>query len=281
VDALNIRNIVLIRPVRSMIEFKQIIGRGTRVFDGKHFFTVYDFVKAYEHFNDAEWDGEPLPPDQPPDRPGPGEEPPYKPVDHTGEPREPRKKVVVKLADGKARRIQYIASTSYWSREGKPISGQQFIDEMFGDLADVLPSVDELREAWSEPRRRAAFLQRMAEMGYDADRLKDMQRLIDAPDSDIFDVLAYVRFALVPLKRQTRVLNARADGLNGYEREMRSFLDYVLEAYEKDGIEELSLDKLPDFLRIRYGGTNDAKRLLGSIPDIQNAFVDIQRRLFL
>src|SRR5690606_1017410 len=64
VDALNIRNIVLLRPIRSMIEFKQIIGRGTRVFDGKDYFTIYDFVKAYEHFNDPEWDGEPLPPEE-------------------------------------------------------------------------------------------------------------------------------------------------------------------------------------------------------------------------
>ncbi len=70
VDARNIRNIVLLRPIRSMIEFKQIIGRGTRTFDGKDFFTIYDFVKAYEHFNDPEWDGEPLPPEEPgPDRP--------------------------------------------------------------------------------------------------------------------------------------------------------------------------------------------------------------------
>ncbi len=59
VDARNVRNIVLMRPVNSMIEFKQIIGRGTRLFDGKDYFTIYDFVKAYHHFNDAEWDGEP------------------------------------------------------------------------------------------------------------------------------------------------------------------------------------------------------------------------------
>jgi type I restriction enzyme, R subunit len=65
VDARNVRNIVLMRPIRSMIEFKQIIGRGTRTFDGKDFFTIYDFVKAYEHFNDPEWDGEPLPPEEP------------------------------------------------------------------------------------------------------------------------------------------------------------------------------------------------------------------------
>ena len=63
VDARNIRNIILMRPVNSMIEFKQIIGRGTRLFDGKDYFTIYDFVKAYDHFNDPEWDGEPLEPE--------------------------------------------------------------------------------------------------------------------------------------------------------------------------------------------------------------------------
>ena len=59
-DALNIRNVVLMRPVNSMIEFKQIVGRGTRLFEGKEFFTIYDFVNAYHHFADPEWDGEPL-----------------------------------------------------------------------------------------------------------------------------------------------------------------------------------------------------------------------------
>src|SRR5678815_2590326 len=63
VDARNIRNIVLMRPINSMIEFKQIIGRGTRLFDGKHYFTIYDFVDAYHLFADEEWDGEPIDPE--------------------------------------------------------------------------------------------------------------------------------------------------------------------------------------------------------------------------
>jgi type I restriction enzyme R subunit len=62
VNARNVRNIVLMRPINSMIEFKQIIGRGTRLFEGKDYFTIYDFVKAYAHFNDPEWDGEPQEP---------------------------------------------------------------------------------------------------------------------------------------------------------------------------------------------------------------------------
>ena len=69
VDARNIRHIVLMRPIRSMIEFKQIIGRGTRVYDGKDYFTIWDFVKAHENFNDSEWDGEPLEPE--PSKPRP------------------------------------------------------------------------------------------------------------------------------------------------------------------------------------------------------------------
>ena len=68
VDARNIRNIVLMRPINSMIEFKQIIGRGTRLYDGKDYFTIYDFVKAHHHFSDPEWDGEPIEPE--PKEPG-------------------------------------------------------------------------------------------------------------------------------------------------------------------------------------------------------------------
>src|SRR3984893_17077283 len=86
VDARNVRNIVLMRPVNSMIEFKQIIGRGTRLFDGKDYFTIYDFVKAHEHFNDPTWDGEPVEPEpkapkspRPPILPGPGPIPPEPP----------------------------------------------------------------------------------------------------------------------------------------------------------------------------------------------------------
>jgi len=60
VDARNIRNIVFMRSINSIIEFKQIIGRGTRLFDGKEYFTILDFVDAYKHFSDPEWDGEPI-----------------------------------------------------------------------------------------------------------------------------------------------------------------------------------------------------------------------------
>ncbi|WP_350016334.1 DEAD/DEAH box helicase family protein [Rhodanobacter sp. IGA1.0] len=283
VDARNVRNIVLLRPIKSMIEFKQIIGRGTRTFDGKDFFTIYDFVKGYEKFEDPEWDGEPLPPDEPTPktpRETDGQDDPPKQTDGgVRETPEPTPKIIVKLADGKERSIRYLAATTYW-HEGRQITAQEFMQQLFGDLNNLVASEEDLRAVWSDPDRREAFQQRLKDLGYDADRLDDMRRLIDASNSDIFDVLAYVRFTLAPLSRHERAGSARATGLDGYQREMRGFLDYVLEAYEKHGVDELASRKIADFLRIRYGGTNDAKRLLGPVPAIREAFIAIQAHLY-
>ena len=288
VDARNIRSIVLLRPITSMIEFKQIIGRGTRTFDGKDYFTIYDFVKAYEHFNDPEWDGEPLPPEElrPMGPLRPPLEGPYPPLGPGGEtveepePPPPPEKIEIRLADGRARSIRYLAATSYWSHDGRLISAQEFMQQLFGDLGSLVTSEEELRGIWSDPVQREAMLRRLADLGYDDERLDDMRRLIDAPRSDIFDVLAYVRFTLEPLARTDRAQAARNTGLAGYEPQMREFLDHVLNAYAQYGSQELSPRKLGDFLRIRYGGTNDARRALGDMVAIREAFVGIQRHLF-
>ena len=124
VDARNIRNIVLMRPINSMIEFKQIVGRGTRLFDGKEYFTVYDFVDAHHHFSDPDWDGEPEEPvEKEPRRTGERPRPPYEPT----EPIEPRVKVKVKLGDGKERQIQHMASTLFYNAAGKPVTAEEFL----------------------------------------------------------------------------------------------------------------------------------------------------------
>src|SRR5450755_2791787 len=111
------------RPVNSMIEFKQIIGRGTRLYDGKDHFTIYDFVKAYQHFNDPEWDGEPLEPEatKTPTPRGEGER---QESSDEGEQETPEKpaKLKIKLADGKERTIQHIMATTFWGPDGKPMS---------------------------------------------------------------------------------------------------------------------------------------------------------------
>lgn len=280
VDARNVRNIILMRPVTSMIEFKQIVGRGTRVYDGKDFFTIYDFVKAYEHFQDPEWDGEPLDPVTPPPRNVPPSDPP--PDDPPGDIKKdpPTEKVVIKLPDGKARRIQYIASTSYWFR-GRPVSAKEFMELLFGDLASLVENEDELRERWSNPETRDSFITLLEEKGYDSVKLDEMKRLVDAPDSDVFDVLAYVRFSLEPKTRHERADQARSDGLATHHNEMREFLETVLQAYERDGSHELSISKLASFLQVRFGSVGEGKSALGGdLSAIRKAFVGVQKHLY-
>jgi type I restriction enzyme, R subunit len=280
VDARNIRNIVLMRPIKSMIEFKQIIGRGTRTFDGKDFFTVYDFVKAYEHFQDPEWDGEPLEPVIPTPRLAPE---PTEPDGMEGrgdefEP-EPVKKVLVKLADGKARRIQYMASTTYWLN-GKVVSANQFIEHLFGGLSSLVIDEDALRKTWSNPETRARFLAQLEDKGFGHGELSDIRRLIDAQDSDLFDVLAYIRFTLEPKARSERADSARSAALPAYSVDMREFLESVLGAYERGGVEELGLDSLGTLLTVKYGSINDAKSLLGELAAIKGAFIEMQADLY-
>ncbi|MGB2725057.1 MAG: DEAD/DEAH box helicase family protein, partial [Nitrospira sp.] len=188
VDARNIRNIVLMRPINSMIEFKQIIGRGTRLYDGKDYFTIYDFVKAHHHFNDPEWDGEPIEPD-----PTPAPLPPRpdllpdrvreKPAEYAK-----RQKIKVKLADGKARMIQHMMVTSFWHPDGTPMSAQQFMELLFGKLPEFFKDEAELRALWSLPDTRAKLLERLAEKGFGKEQMAEMQKIIDAERSDLFDV---------------------------------------------------------------------------------------------
>ncbi|MCA0272207.1 MAG: DEAD/DEAH box helicase family protein [Proteobacteria bacterium] len=285
VDARNVRNIVLMRPIRSMIEFKQIIGRGTRVYDGKDHFTIYDFVKAHENFNDPEWDGEPMPPEgDPPPPPGPKPEPPLPPEPPEGggegEGEEPKAKLIIRLADGKERSIQYIAATTYWGPDGKPMTAQQFLERLFGDLTDMIPDEDELRRLWSDPDSREHFMAVLEQRGYDADKLADMRRLIDAPDSDLFDVLVYIRFNTPPKTRTDRAEAVRTNGLASADTKMRAFLLGVLQAYEAVGETELATGKLGDLLTARYGSLADARAALGNVPTIRQAFRDVQRDLY-
>jgi type I restriction enzyme, R subunit len=172
VDARNVRNIVLMRPINSMIEFKQIIGRGTRLFDGKDYFTIYDFVRAYEHFNDPEWDGEPVEPIPPRPRVG-GEGPTPTGGDEgggrseDGEEEPPvRQKIKIKLADGKERTIQHMMATSFWSIDGRPMSAAEFITRLFGDLPQLFKDEDELRALWGQPDTRKVLLESLSEKGY-------------------------------------------------------------------------------------------------------------------
>ena len=247
VDARNIRNIVLMRPIRSIIEFKQIIGRGTRLYDGKDYFTIYDFVKAHLHFSDPEWDGEPIEPE--PKQPRPPLPP--TPRDPRPEPPPRPQKIKVKLADGKSRQIQHMMMTTFWHPDGTPMSAQQFMEMLFGKLPDFFQSEVELRKLWSVPDTRTKLLQGLAEKGFGQDQLAEMQRIIEAEKSDLFDVLAFVAYALPPVTRQERADHARVHINSQFNARQQAFLDFVLSHYVNVGVEELNSDKLTPLLRLK------------------------------
>lgn len=282
VDARNVRNIVLMRPVNSMIEFKQIVGRGTRLYEGKDYFTIYDFVKAYHHFADREWDGEPIDPEPPADPRTPrvptGGEPPTEPTP----PAEPRPaRIKIKLADGKERSLQHISATMFYSPDGRPLSAAEFIERLFGELPALFKDEAELRSLWGDPATRRALLESLGERGYGGEQLGEISKMIDAERSDLFDVLAYIAFALPTITRSERVALRKPAILAAYDERLQTFLDFVLAQYEKDGVNELDQDKLPNLLVLKYRAVGDATAQLGGDPKrIRDAFLGFQKFLY-
>jgi type I restriction enzyme R subunit len=280
VDARNVRNIVLMRPINTMIEFKQIIGRGTRLFEGKDYFTIYDFVKAYEHFNDPEWDGEPLgqvvagPKEKGSKSDGASD------IAADEEPQEMPKKIKIKLADGKERTIQHMMATTFWSPDGKPISAAQFVERLFGELPQFFKDEDELRRIWSRPDTRKALLASLAEKGFSGEQLAEISRMINAEKSDLFDVLAYIAFALAPITRLERVEARKGNILSRYDEKLQAFLDFVLAQYVKQGVEELDQEKLASLLQLKYHSVADAADRLGGVPVIRDTFIGFQQYLY-
>lgn len=304
VDAPEIRNIVLMRPVKSMVEFKQIVGRGTRLFEGKDYFTIYDFVKAHKHFNDDEWDGEPLAPEPckrcgnspctcPPrvckhcgERPcvcenGVGD------YSHDGdegasivgeEPGEYRV-VRVKLSDRNILELDSMVKTRFYSPSGTPISAEQFIKELFGDIPSFFSNEEELREIWSLPDTRKRLLQEMREKGYEESHLKELGKIIHGEDNDLFDVLNYIAYhkEMVPRLERARQASIHLDSYNPKQQE---FLNFVLEQYVKEGVSELDDSKLPEILELKYHALADAKSELGDIKSIRETFIGFQKFLY-
>ncbi len=276
-DARNVRNIVLMRPINSMIEFKQIIGRGTRRYDGKNYFTIYDFVKAHHHFSDPEWDGEPVEPVDNDNPPNMTPMPPMTPEIVRG----PNRKAKVKLADGKERNIQHMMVTSFWHPGGTPMSAQQFMEMLFGKLPEFFTNEAELRTLWSAPDTRRKLLEGLAEKGFGNEQLTEMQKIIDAEKSDLFDVLAHVAYAMPPVTREARAAIARPEINAHFNSKQQAFLEFVLAHYITEGVGELDRDKLTPLLRLKYHNSlPDALADLGKPDEIGSVFSNFQQYLY-
>jgi type I restriction enzyme R subunit len=282
VNARNVRNVVLLRPINSMIEFKQIIGRGTRLFEGKHYFTIVDFVNAYHLFLDDEWDGEPIEPTPNPGPGGGGNPPEPDPGDGEGDGgTEKPKKIKIRLADGKVRELQSMTST-YFYVDGQPISAEEFLQKLFNtlQLPTLFGSEDKLREIWANPLTRNDLLKKLEEEGCHKADLRKLQELIDAQDSDLFDVLQYIAYAREPVTRATRVETTKDNIYALLNAEQRDFIAYVLRNYVEVGVEELDDKNLGTILNAKYGSNHEAQKRLGNIAGIRNTFIDFQEHLY-
>jgi len=300
VDARNVRFIVLMRNVGSMIEFKQIVGRGTRVYDNKDYFTIVDFYGNDAKFQDPEWDGEPVAVEKPTvkveDELTDGGSVTYGELeDESGEVNEPvptydggqiddypepkQKKTVVHLADGKAREIQYSSETLFYL-DGKAVSPQVFLERLFGELPELFKTEDELREKWSDPRTRTALLLGLAERGFDEEKLQALKNMIDAQDSDVYDVLRYIAYARDTMTRLERAGLVREYYFEQLEDSEREFVEFILKTYETEGENELTLENLSGLVRLKYHTMKDAITRLGEPREIVHDYLELQKELY-
>ena len=282
VDAPEIRNIVLMRPVNSMVEFKQIVGRGTRLFDKKDHFTIYDFVEAHDHFQDEQWDGPPLKPEIKETSPKPTTEDLTQddPLIDDYNDDEPTKKMVkIKLSQDVVREINSTVSTTFWDPQGKLISAEEFMQILFGDIPKFFESEEQLINIWSVPETREKLLESLSEAGYSVSQLEDLRKLVNGQESDLFDVLSYVAFHSDLIPRLERRSYAKIH-LDSYDTDQQEFLNFVLDQYVKKGVGELSDDKLKPLIELKYNTIADAKKVLGSPITIRETFIGFQKYLY-
>lgn len=279
-----------------MVEFKQIVGRGTRLYQDKDHFTIFDFVKAHEHFQDPEWDGEPLEPE--PAKPRPkakvcsecGQKPcicegaeDYTCDDCSNDPcvceTPPKYLIKVKLADHKVREFDSMVKTSFWSPDGKPISVEVFVKNLFGELPSLFKNEEELRQLWSVPGTRRKLLEELSDKGFSAAQLEDLKKVVHGEDSDLFDVLAYIAYHRDLVPRIKRAERAKVH-LDDYNPAQQEFLNFVLDQYVASGFEQLDDSQLSDLLVLKYHALADAKAKLGDIPSIRDTFIGFQQHLY-
>jgi len=288
VDAKNVRNVVLTAPIRSMTEFKQIIGRGTRVYDGKDFFTIIDFVGATNLFYDDAWDG--LPEEQIDDTTEEDEKDtgevkerkqPYgssvpEPVEGT----EGKEKVTIDIRGRKLKVIDI--ETTYVGDDGIPLKTHEFLEFLVGILDKFFHDEEQLRELWSDPLKREELLSKLRSMQIDEVQLEELKAIFDAEESDIYDVLAHLAFNLDIKTRSERAfaVHYRKYIERYHNGKVKEFLNFILERYEKDGVKEMGSDKLSSLIKLSGIDRNELKEAFESAANIREGYFGLQREIY-
>lgn len=173
-----------------------------------------------------------------------------------------------------------MVSTSFWSADGKPISVEEFLNNFYGALPSYFKNEEELRQIWSNPITRKTLLDKLSDAGYGHDELTELQKLVDAEKSDLFDVLEYISFNIQPMTREVRVSNTKDKILDGLSMEHKAFLEFVLFKYIDTGFEELDQARLPNLIELKYQSMTDAAEALGGVSQIRDLFFNFQKQLY-
>lgn len=277
VDARNVRNIVLLANIGSIIEFKQIIGRGTRVYEGKDFFTIIDFVGATKLFYDPKWDGEKIEELKEQDE---KEKITKEHIKQTKEESKEKKSVTIHLKGTKLKVLDI--TTTYVGAQGKPLSTKEFLEFLIGKFGEYYDDEAKLREIWSDQKNRERFLKALANDGVDEDALKDLREIFQK-DCDIYDVLAHLSFNAEIKTRQERVLQVeKSEFLKRFQKEKAlKFIEFLLNRYQEYGIKDFDDGLKPLIELSSLGNARELASEFGSLENLKQSFDDLQREIYL
>lgn len=279
VDARNLRFVVLMRPVGSMVEFKQIVGRGTRVYEGKDYFTIVDFYNNYQKFDDPEWDGEAVEVDT-----TEADEVVSQPKTPLGEAiakvlevqPEKKAKIKIQLAPHRTLFMDDMVETLYFDGEGKAVTPEQFLKDLFSKLPDFFTDENSLRKIWSYQDTREKLIDELAIRGFDLDKLLTLRDAFNAKDSDVYDLLCFIAFDKEIIARRERVQNADLSFADNLDKKSRDFVDFVLAQYEKNGFQDLDLIEL---LNLKYGNSSVVEDM-GGVEAVRENFKSLQEAIY-
>ena len=284
VDALNVRNIVLDRNIWSIVEYKQIIGRGTRVFDGKDFFTVYDFRWATTKFVDEIWDWLPEEDFEKEEKILENKNKKenfedFLPKDEKI--KEKNEKIFVKLGDNREIKILNIETRYLDPSTGKHLSSEDFIKKILGELPKFYQNEHDLRLAWADPETREKFLKNLEYIWLDREQIENLKKIFAAEKSDIFDILAYISYGNEMKNRDERSKIAKSI-LEKYESpKAKDFLQFLLGLYEREWIMSFKKDWLSSKIELfnRWLAREIAAEF-GWVQELKQAYYDLQRGIY-
>ncbi|MCR2058600.1 EcoAI/FtnUII family type I restriction enzme subunit R [Campylobacter lari] len=276
VDARNVRNIVLLANIGSIIEFKQIIGRGTRVYEGKDFFTILDFTGVTRLFYDPKWDGEQIKDE---------EKTEVKTIQNKREQSSPKetikqKEVTVHLKGTKLKVLDI--TTSYIGDSDKPLSTKEFLEFLVGKLAEFYNDETRLREIWSNQASRKEFLQKLEKDRISEQVLEELTVIFEQKDCDVYDVLAHLSFNSEIKTRHERVLNVKNSAfLKRFQKEKAlKLVEFLLDRYQEYGIKDFDsgLKTLIDLSSL--GSVKELVSEFEGMENLKQCIDDLQREIY-